>query len=31
MSTRILIIGGALTLCVAGLIALSANAPAPKR
>jgi len=28
MTTRILIIGGALTLCVAGLIALSANAPA---
>ena len=30
MSTRILIIGGALTLCVAGLFALSANAPAPQ-
>jgi len=30
MSTRILIIGGALTLCVAGLIALSANTPAPQ-
>src|SRR5436190_17552639 len=28
MTTRILIIGGALTLCVAGLVALSANAPA---